>query len=396
MKLEQSFEVAAPIERVWEALIDVEHVAPCLPGAAVTGRNDDGSYNGTFTIKIGPTTAAYAGKLEMEQVDESVRTTRRCTRRAPTSAARAAPRPRSSRRSWRTSRRRDARRRRHRLPHHRPAGPIRPRRDDRGHLRAAAARVREAAAGVAGRGPRGRRRCHGRRGDRGGAREGGSANHGLHAGGARPRPTRAKADEPIEPEPDPEAKADGPIEPEPEPLAPDTPSEAPAVTPPPPPAAATPPPPPAAAALRHRRPRCRLRPTATTGERAARRRFAGRLGDGRAGQAQPGTAGAAARRARGADRTAPQAGLDLGHRRSRTPLRNRPRDPRQRSGGGPDAKRAAARHDRVSAGCSNHRSHDATRGAGAERLRAAGGQSSRRHSVGGNMRCRAGGRSASR
>ena len=67
MKLEQSFEVAAPIERVWKALIDVEHVAPCLPGAAVTGRNDDGTYNGTFTIKIGPTTAAYAGKLEMEE-----------------------------------------------------------------------------------------------------------------------------------------------------------------------------------------------------------------------------------------------------------------------------------------------------------------------------------------
>ncbi len=70
MKLEQSFEVAAPVERVWQALIDVERVAPCLPGAAVTGRNDDGTYNGTFTIKIGPTTAAYAGKLAMEEVDE--------------------------------------------------------------------------------------------------------------------------------------------------------------------------------------------------------------------------------------------------------------------------------------------------------------------------------------
>jgi uncharacterized protein len=70
MKLEQSFEVSAPIERVWKALIDVEHVAPCLPGAAVTGRNDDGTYNGTFTIKIGPTTAAYTGKLEMRDVDE--------------------------------------------------------------------------------------------------------------------------------------------------------------------------------------------------------------------------------------------------------------------------------------------------------------------------------------
>ena len=74
MKLEQSFEVAAPIDRVWDALIEVERVAPNLPGAAITGRNDDGSYSGTFTIKIGPTTAAYTGKLELESVDEPAHT----------------------------------------------------------------------------------------------------------------------------------------------------------------------------------------------------------------------------------------------------------------------------------------------------------------------------------
>jgi carbon monoxide dehydrogenase subunit G len=74
MKLEQSFEVEAPLERVWQTLIDVEHVAPCLPGAAVTGRNDDGSYNGTFTVKIGPTTASYTGRLEMENIDEAAHT----------------------------------------------------------------------------------------------------------------------------------------------------------------------------------------------------------------------------------------------------------------------------------------------------------------------------------
>lgn len=71
MKLEQSFEVSAPVERVWEALTDVERVAPCLPGAAVTGRNDDGSYKGTFSVKIGPTTATYSGRLEMENIDEA-------------------------------------------------------------------------------------------------------------------------------------------------------------------------------------------------------------------------------------------------------------------------------------------------------------------------------------
>jgi carbon monoxide dehydrogenase subunit G len=74
VKLEQSFEVQAPIDEVWRALIDVERVAPCLPGAGVAGRNEDGSYNGSFTVKIGPTTASYSGKLEMESIDEEAHT----------------------------------------------------------------------------------------------------------------------------------------------------------------------------------------------------------------------------------------------------------------------------------------------------------------------------------
>src|SRR6185437_8812266 len=53
---------------------DVERVAPCLPGAEVTGRNDDGTYNGSFRVKIGPTAAAYVGKLEMQNIDEASHT----------------------------------------------------------------------------------------------------------------------------------------------------------------------------------------------------------------------------------------------------------------------------------------------------------------------------------
>jgi len=73
MQLDQSFELDAPIEKVWDALIDIERVAPCLPGASVTGRNEDGSYAGALTIKIGALTAAYGGKLEMENIDEGAR-----------------------------------------------------------------------------------------------------------------------------------------------------------------------------------------------------------------------------------------------------------------------------------------------------------------------------------
>ena len=65
------FDVKAPLEQVWKALIDIEQVAPCLPGAEVTGREDDGSYKGTFKVKLGPTTAAYSGTLKIDEVDEA-------------------------------------------------------------------------------------------------------------------------------------------------------------------------------------------------------------------------------------------------------------------------------------------------------------------------------------
>ena len=74
MKMEQSFEVQAPLEQVWSALIDLERVAPCLPGAAITGRDEDGTYRGTFSVKLGPMTASYNGTIKVEDVDEASHT----------------------------------------------------------------------------------------------------------------------------------------------------------------------------------------------------------------------------------------------------------------------------------------------------------------------------------
>jgi uncharacterized protein len=73
MKMEQAFEVDAPLEAVWRALTDVQRVAPCLPGAEVSEVGEDGSYRGTFTVKLGPTTATYRGTLRIEELDEGAR-----------------------------------------------------------------------------------------------------------------------------------------------------------------------------------------------------------------------------------------------------------------------------------------------------------------------------------
>jgi carbon monoxide dehydrogenase subunit G len=46
-------------------------VAPCLPGASITGHDEDGTYHGTFQVKLGPATAAYRGTIKIEEADEA-------------------------------------------------------------------------------------------------------------------------------------------------------------------------------------------------------------------------------------------------------------------------------------------------------------------------------------
>ncbi len=69
MKIEQKFALNAPPDRVWGFLTDPVQVAGCLPGAAITSRIDDRTYEGTITVKVGPVTAAYKGKVRFERLD---------------------------------------------------------------------------------------------------------------------------------------------------------------------------------------------------------------------------------------------------------------------------------------------------------------------------------------
>jgi carbon monoxide dehydrogenase subunit G len=73
MKLQQSFEVQAPAARVWSLLTDLASVAPCLPGAELNEQGEDGSYGGTFTVKVGPTTASYRGSIAYRERDDGAR-----------------------------------------------------------------------------------------------------------------------------------------------------------------------------------------------------------------------------------------------------------------------------------------------------------------------------------
>ena len=71
MKIENTIEVDAPLERVWALVNDIPRVAPCMPGAALTGVLDDQTYEGTVAVKLGPLRMSYKGKVTVEDVDEA-------------------------------------------------------------------------------------------------------------------------------------------------------------------------------------------------------------------------------------------------------------------------------------------------------------------------------------
>ncbi len=70
MELKDSFEVAHPIGAVWEVITDVERIAPCLPGAQLTGSDGD-THEGLVKVKVGPITSQYKGKASFTERDDA-------------------------------------------------------------------------------------------------------------------------------------------------------------------------------------------------------------------------------------------------------------------------------------------------------------------------------------
>src|SRR3954468_15151004 len=53
MQIEDAFEVPLPPDQAWKVLMDIERIAPCMPGAALTEVVDDRTYKGTVAVKLG-------------------------------------------------------------------------------------------------------------------------------------------------------------------------------------------------------------------------------------------------------------------------------------------------------------------------------------------------------
>jgi uncharacterized protein len=70
MKIDNQFSVNVPIADAWSALTDLERIAPCMPGAQLTGRDGD-AYLGTVKVKVGPVISEFAGTASFVEKDES-------------------------------------------------------------------------------------------------------------------------------------------------------------------------------------------------------------------------------------------------------------------------------------------------------------------------------------
>src|SRR5215469_6763471 len=70
MELEHSFSVPVPVERAWDVLLDVERVAPCMPGASLDSVDGD-DIKGRIRVKVGPIQMTYAGTARFTERDKA-------------------------------------------------------------------------------------------------------------------------------------------------------------------------------------------------------------------------------------------------------------------------------------------------------------------------------------
>ena len=70
MLIENEFTVATPVDDLWAYLLDVERIAPCMPGAELTETIDEQHWKGKVNMKFGPVALSFAGTVQMTERDD--------------------------------------------------------------------------------------------------------------------------------------------------------------------------------------------------------------------------------------------------------------------------------------------------------------------------------------
>ena len=73
MLIRNDFEVAQPVDRVWQFIQDIPQVASCLPGAELTDKTGEDSYRGKVAVRMGPVRLQFAGTADITERDEQAK-----------------------------------------------------------------------------------------------------------------------------------------------------------------------------------------------------------------------------------------------------------------------------------------------------------------------------------
>ena len=73
MIITSDFEVAEPVEKVWQFFGDIPQVATCVPGTELTGELGDNKYQGQVAVRMGPVKMQFAGTAEITERDEAAK-----------------------------------------------------------------------------------------------------------------------------------------------------------------------------------------------------------------------------------------------------------------------------------------------------------------------------------
>ena len=76
MEFDTSFTVPLPPADAWKVLMDIERIAPCMPGAELTQVVDPTTYKGKIAVKLGPVALSFAGQVKFEDINDAAQTAR--------------------------------------------------------------------------------------------------------------------------------------------------------------------------------------------------------------------------------------------------------------------------------------------------------------------------------
>ncbi len=71
MEFDNSFEIPVSPDQAWPVLMDVARIAPCMPGAELTEITDAQNYKGKISVRLGPVSLSFAGRIALDEIDDS-------------------------------------------------------------------------------------------------------------------------------------------------------------------------------------------------------------------------------------------------------------------------------------------------------------------------------------